>query len=246
MDKSRPVNFKRLFVFPLIVAIVFISILSLIVYQVTLNKYRSQLRNLALQTAQQQAEIIEQNKRYQKLLIDSINDMLLTSARTVLEHRQLLSNEYLATLTSLSDTEFIYFFDDTGTVIYDSSGLYVGWQASIGDPVYQFMMSTDTVYHEEIRKSLVEDNYYKLTYLRDEDNYFVQVGIRAETFMAQTEQFEYQTVINKIVAENDNLAYALIINQNYEAIADTDIEDIGTIYANDSSYMAAFNNEPNV
>lgn len=246
MDKSRPVNFKRLFVFPLIVATVFISILSLIVYQVTLNKYRSQLRNLALQTAQQQAEIIEQNKRYQKLLIDSINDMLLTSARTVLEHRQLLSNEYLATLTSLSDTEFIYFFDDTGTVIYDSSGLYVGWQASIGDPVYQFIMSTDTVYHEEIRKSLVEDNYYKLTYLRDEDNYFVQVGIRAETFMAQTEQFEYQTVINKIVAENDNLAYALIINQNYEAIADTDIEDIGTIYANDSSYMAAFNNEPNV
>lgn len=107
MDKSRPVNFKRLFVIPLIVAIVFISILSLIVYQVTLNKYRSQLRNLALQTAQQQAEIIEQNKRYQKLLIDSINDMLLTSARTVLEHRQLLSNEYLATLTTLSDTEFI-------------------------------------------------------------------------------------------------------------------------------------------
>ncbi len=243
MEKIKPVNFKRLFVLPLLVTTVFIGLLSYLIYGVTLNKYREQVRLTALQTARNEAEKIEEYLKYQDLLIDSINESLLTSARMVLEHRDILSNEYLRRLTELTGAEYLYFYDNTGTILYDSSEIYVGWTASEGDPVYQYMISDEEIYHENIRKSLEEDEYYKFTYLRDDDGYFVQAGIRAETVLAQTNQYEYQVIIENIVENNDSLVYALIVDKDFKAIADTDLEDIGVIYENDADYTKAFSGE---
>lgn len=243
MKKIKPVNFKRLFILPLILTTVFIGMLSYLIYGITINKYQDQVRLTALQTARNESEKIEEYLKYQDLLINSINQSLLTSASIVLEHRDELSNDYLKRLTEITEAEYLYFYDSNGTILFDSSELYVGWTASIGDPVYQFMMSGEDVFHEDIRKSLEEDNYYIFTYLRDEDGYFVQAGIRAETVIAQTNQYEYQTIIENIVENNDNLAYALIVDKDFKAIADTDPEDIGVIYENDADYTKAFSGE---
>ncbi len=244
MQGMKPINFKRIFALPLILTTAFIFALSFLIYSITITQYREKFQLDAIETARLHSETITQNIKYQKLLLDSIDETLLTTARIVMAHRDLIDNAYLFQLTELSNSELIYFYSPTGVVLYDSSGVYLGWTAQVGDPIYDFMMSGEDVRIENIRKSTDSDDYFKFVYLMAEDGYFVQVGVRAEFVLSQTAPYEYQAVLESIVVDNVGILYALIVDQDYIAIADTDLDDIGANYGGDEDYETVFSGKP--
>ncbi|QZY57414.1 EAL domain-containing protein [Crassaminicella profunda] len=65
--------------------------------------------------------------------------------------------------------------------------------------------------------------------IKDKNGYVVQVGILAEHIQELTEQFSYQTLVERLVME-ENVVYATLLDDNLKTIADGDIEDIGVIY----------------
>ena len=244
MKPIKPINYKRIFTLPLILTTIFIVALSVVIYSMTISAYREYHQNDAIIKARLISENITENIKYQKLLLESIDDSLLTTARIAISNQELISNEYLLELTQITNTEYIYYYSPTGEIIYDPSDMYIGWQAQEGDPIYDFMTSGDTIRIEDIRKSTDEDNFYKFAYLRATNGYFIQVGVRAEYVLELTAPYEYQNVIEDIVIQNDEVLYALIIDSNKVAIADTDLEDIGIDYSDDGDYELAINGIP--
>ncbi|PKL00317.1 MAG: hypothetical protein CVV56_06985 [Tenericutes bacterium HGW-Tenericutes-1] len=244
MKTVKPINYKRIFALPLILTTIFIFVLSVVIYSMTISAYREYHQNDAIIKAKLISENITENIKYQKLLLDSIDDSLLTTARIAISNQDLIDNEYLLQLTEITNTEYIYYYSPTGEVIYDPSDMYIGWQAQVGDPIYDFMTSGETIRIEDIRKSTDEDNYYKFAYLKANDGYFIQVGVRAEYVLELTAPYEYQNVIEDIVIQNDEVIYALILDGNKIAIADSNEESIGIDYSSDGDYELAINGVP--
>lgn len=244
MRSVKPINIKRIFALPLILTTLFILAISILIYTITITEYHEHHQQDAIITARLHSETITENQKYQDLLLQSIDESLLATARIVISNQDNITNDYLYELTQITNTEYIYYYNPLGEIIYDPSGMYLGWVAQEGDPIHDFMMSDETQRVEAIRKSTDEDNYYKFAYLRANNGYFVQVGVRAEYVLELTAPYDYQAVLEHIVSTNEDILYALIVDLNMVAIADTDTEDIGVDYSGDEDYLEVLNGTP--
>lgn len=237
MKTIKPVNVQKIFYFPLLLTILFATIVSLISYSITITRFKSEILDSGVLLSKTLASKITDNLKYKQAIIDDLDRTLLTIGEIVLEYRDELSNDYLKTLVDLSDITDIYWYDSNGIVIYDANNEYVGWTAKPGDPISTFMESGLEVYVEDIRKSTDDDRYYKFAYLRAADGYFVQVGCDAAIIYDATETYDYQNVLNSFIEENDSLLYGLVVSPELIAIADTDIDEIGMDYSGDEDYL---------
>ncbi|ABR49076.1 diguanylate cyclase/phosphodiesterase [Alkaliphilus metalliredigens QYMF] len=56
------------------------------------------------------------------------------------------------------------------------------------------------------------------------------------------QEFNYQEIVESL-AKEDNIAYALIVDKELKAIADSDIRDIGIVYTDDLEYLSTLKGE---
>jgi diguanylate cyclase (GGDEF)-like protein len=240
---SKTINLDILFFYPLIAFAFLIIFVGGLIYSATLNAFRTNQNEMALKNATLMSEKLTINQEYANLLISSIDDAMLSVGRLVLENQSEISNEYLETLVKNTDIQYIYWYNPSGTILYDASGIYIGWQVDIDHPIYQFMMGDDDVFVEPIRKSTTEDAYFKFVYLRTPDHFFVQVGVSADYIQAKIESFDYGTILHDIIDDNEDILYGLIIDKTFTAIYDTDSEDIGIVYDDDPIYPRVLQGE---
>ncbi|OIJ14342.1 hypothetical protein BKP37_08320 [Anaerobacillus alkalilacustris] len=168
---------------------------------------------------------------------------LLVAGKAVLAEKDYLSNERLRDIRDFFEVHEIFWYSNQGEVLFSPSIDYIGWKVKPGDPIDQFMTQPNDVYVEDIRKSTENDDFFKFVYLRDDEGSFVQVGYRAEYLNFRTDKYKIQNIVERIANNDDNILYALFIDENLIAIADSDVEDIGVDYSEIVDYKSVLSGE---
>lgn len=230
MRSKEPINLRRILLYPTLLFITFIVIGEISAYYYFTHRLAQMFHANTAMTTEVFSKRLSDNIEAQNQIIAHTNDELLTMARVVIQNRAHLSNEYLYQLTQTSAISDIYWYDSTGTVIYDARDLFVGWSKQPGDPIDLFVQSGLNEYAEDIRKSTDEDEYYKFAYKRDSDGYFVQVGIRAEEMLARIDVFSYTNQIHQFAQEYTNVLCLTIIDTSLQVQASTQEELLNIVY----------------
>lgn len=201
---------------------------------VAVNQYKADSINLAHQTA----AYIDNYMESKKCLISNTEDKMATAGRLILDDKERINNDYLKKIAEYLGISEIWYFTPEGKILYSATGEYIGWEASIGDPIWDFMEDSRTIYHEDIRKDLGSDDYYKISYVEDQYGNFVELAVLEDVFLATTQIYDFQNIVNDL-AERENICYVRIIDQNLKTVADSDITDIGHDYSQDCKYQEA-------
>lgn len=181
---------------------------------------------------------IEGNTEALKNINIMLEDKIRSVGKVVIKNQDKLTNEYLVALGENLGVNEIYLYNSNGEIIFSTVDAYLGWVAPEGHPVHQFMTNGEKDLVEEIRKDSESDNYNKYGYVRGENDYFVQVGVRANIVKTLTEKFSYQTLV-KDIASNDNIIYALFIDKDLKSIAHSKPERVGIDLSNDKGAKTA-------
>jgi len=235
------VDIKKLIFYPITIFIILIMGVGFLMFSLMINTYKSELLVNGSSLTNAFSEQISLSYQMRDNIITDVDETNLATARLIVNHRDLLSNDYLLEQMEIMGVSDIWWYNSSGEVIYDARDQYIGWTPTINDPIYNFMNSDLDVYIEDIRTSTENDNQLKNVYLRDTDGSFVQVSTTLEAIEERLELFENQSLIDKLNESYPELYYIQIIDSNYTNIADTDIESVGTIYSQSEHYAKSFN-----
>lgn len=150
-----------------------------------------------------------------KVINDLLEDRLISACNIVLEHEDDLSNEFLEKTSKNLKVDHIYWYDSNGKVIYSAND-YLGWEANIGDPIYDFMIGDLKTLIEPIRKSADSEIYTKYGQIKGKTG-FVQVGIVADSIKDLTNRFCPQVFVDEL-SEESNILHAYYLNTNNEVL----------------------------
>lgn len=139
---------------------------------------------------------------------------------------QNLSNETISMVAESLGISEINYLDIDGTVLYSNYPENVGLNLDADHPLTIFRNSNDTEMMEEIRKSTTAEGNYKYGAIKISNGATIQAGIEANYINDLTEQFSYQKLIESL-AEDEEVVYALFINNDLMVTADSSIQWIG-------------------
>lgn len=129
---------------------------------------------------------------------DILERKIVSSIRTVALYSNQMTSEALVDLADTLAVDDIFLYNPAGEIEYSTRAEYLGWLATPGHPVHDFMISNLTTYIEDIRPDTESGEYYKYGYLRIEDGRFIQLGVHAnlvENFLAP---FEIERLLDEI------------------------------------------------
>lgn len=186
---------------------------------------------------------LQDNSRSLETIDSMLEDKIKVVGKMVIGNETSLDNEYLKKLARESDVEQISWYNSAGEIIYSNIDDYIGWTATTGHAVHNFMISKDMELFEDLRQDTESKNYLKYGYLKGIDGTFVQVGIIANRVQELTQSFSYQKLLQDIALEEE-IAYALLMNKDLETIAHSDEEEIGKVFDDEGSKSAAITGVP--
>lgn len=137
-----------------------------------------------------------------KMLEKLLEERLIVATNAILKNRDRLSNEFLKEKIDELNVDEIYWYNSNGEIIYTGRE-YLGWQATEGHPVYDFMKSNKDMLIEDTRKDSESDKYYKYAYAKMGDGEFTQIGILADNIYELTSRFCPQYFIDELVKKDD-------------------------------------------
>lgn len=232
----------KLLVIPLAILIIGITGISLISSVYIRQSLLSQMQSNGYFVSNLIDSHIQDNLESLNKINQMLEDKIISTGNIVIANRDNISNEYLVNLADVIGVDEIYLYNPQGEIIYSTIDGYLGWVAPDGHPVQQFLASKEATLVEDIRKDSESDNYNKYGYVRGDGNYFVQVGIRANDVQELTDRFGFQSLIDKLVQE-ENIIYAEFIGTDFTFIANSDIEKVGTDASWNPDVETAFSSE---
>lgn len=232
IDKTRLIYLPIILI---LLALVFVGIVGFISNRSILL---SQLERHTLHLAEQTSAYIDKYIKNKEIVLNTMEDKLTVAGKMLLNNKQQIDNNYLEKVAENFGIEEIYYYTPQGELIYSSTSKYIGKQVYPESPVFGFMTGHKNELHEDIRKGTETENYYKFSYFKDHDGNFIQLGLRAEDVFSMTDQYDFQHIINEIV-ENEDIFYALILDNNLMTIADSRDPEIEKNYTLDYQYQEA-------
>ncbi|MBS3991033.1 MAG: EAL domain-containing protein [Erysipelothrix sp.] len=242
-DAKSLVNTQKLFLVPIAIVFIIIIILGFFSMSYSHSILKEKMMSDGIIIAQQFADKIESSRIAAKIVKDNYDVRASEIGAYVLKNKNIINNEFLKGLRGIFEIDEIYYYTSDGTLIYSATETFIGWQAKEGDPIFNFMQSDLTSFHEEIRKGTDNDEWYKFSYFKDPDGSFVQVGYYLENYLLDMKDFELQTIIENEF-EKSSVFYILVTDINLMSIADTDREDIGVDWSDEEEYKIALAGKP--
>lgn len=234
-------NMSRLFFFPLIITIVITFLLSVLLYYYTSRNFKEVYTRTSKDYAVSYTHIVEQNHLLETHIIDDLNEKLISTARVVIENRDKLSNDYLASIADITDIHFIWWYTPDGEIIYDNTNTFIGWTPTPGDPIDNFINSGEDLLIEGIRLSTEGDVYYMVVLAKASDGSIVETALNADYVIDITDELSYQNIVNKIVSENTNIVYSYVIDIEKNIVADTRLDNNLSLNLPEDTYNSIFN-----
>lgn len=228
--KSTRVN-KKIVILPFL--LIFIAYLLVTITSVNsrIEYYRDHLMEDSMEYAKSYAIGISKSAEARDTLNELLEERLLVASRSTVLLQGELDNDRLSEMAERYRVDVLYFYNPEGEILYSSNGEYIGWKASEGHPVHEFMNNPLEFYAEEIRQDSESDQYFKYGYFQREDGSFVQVGIYAAEIYDFIGSFEMQQLLDEI--KDAELVHSLyFIDESLEIVSSTSKDFIGASISN--------------
>ncbi|MGB9813931.1 MAG: methyl-accepting chemotaxis protein [Thermovenabulum sp.] len=240
--KFNSVRFK-INILPLIVIFVLILAISISAGQIVKIRMIDQMEKDGFNLASQIAEQIQSNAKSMEIINGSIENKIREAANLVIQNRDEVNDDYLTKIAKSLNVDEINVADKTGKIIFSNLKENIGYVYDENHVAQKLLKGEANELMEEIRKSKTSDNYYKYGYVKMPDGGFVQIGILATNVQKLFEDISYQKLIDTI-ATKKGIVYALILDNNAKAIADSDKEELGKVLTDVGSQTAAVKGMP--
>ncbi|MCB2296532.1 methyl-accepting chemotaxis protein [Clostridium tagluense] len=227
----------KLITIPLLLMFIAITVIGVVSSWSVRSSLLQQKESEGIFLANKIATQVINNRQSLKTINTMLEEKIRTAAKIAISNQGTLNSDILKKIAKSSGVDEMYWYSAEGKIIYSTVDSYIGWKPEKGHPVDNFRLSGKNELMEEIRKDSESDNYNKYGYLRNKDNAFMQVGIRANEVEALTKKFSYQTLVEDLVKDK-NIVYALFIDKNLKAIAHGDKKRIGIQLTDEGSKKA--------
>lgn len=159
----------------------------------------------------------------------------------ILQAKGKLSNETITQLANSLEVSELNYIDSSGTIIFSNFPENLGVVLDADHPLTIFRNSNDTEMMEEIRESTTAEGNYKYGAIKISNGATIQAGIEANYINDLTEQFSYQKLIESL-AEDEEVVYALFINNDLMVTADSSNQWIGVDISDDEGTVNTIKN----
>ncbi|MBU3143308.1 hypothetical protein [Clostridium sp. CF012] len=238
--RARKSSIKvKLITIPLVVMFIGITVIGVVSSWSVRASLLEQTKGDGMLLANKIVSQVINNKQSLKTINTMLEEKIKTAAKIAISSQKILSSDILKKIAKSSGVDEIYWYSPEGKIIYSTVDSYVGWKSKKGDSIDNFRVSGKDELMEEIRKDSESDNYNKYGYLKNMDNTFIQVGIRANEVETLTKKFSYQTLVEDLVKDK-SVVYALFIDKNLKAVAHGDKKRIGTQLTDEGSKKSCF------
>lgn len=242
-DKNKKGSIKtKLIVIPMVLLLIAIASVGLISTYISRQSLLDTMEQNGIYMLSTLVRQLENNAEALETVNQMMDDRIETICKLVINSRNRLSSEYLKKLAEELDVDQISWYNKEGVIVYSNIDEYIGWVTPSGHPVYYFMTGSYQSMVEEIRKDTESGNYFKYGYAKDADGSFVQIGINANKVQQMTEEYEFQYLIEKL-AEDEEIEYALVMNNKQVVIAHSDTDKIGLLLEDEGSKVAVQDGE---
>lgn len=180
---------------------------------------------------------IEDNNASLSSVDNMLGDKIVTIGRAIARDESLFSNDYLREQAKLFGVAEVNVFGN-GTILFSTVDEYVGADIPVDHASNSFIGSNMKTLIEEIRRDVQSDGYFKYGYVKSKSGYAVQVGLSADEVQALTNRFQFQTLVEKMAADED-IRYVFVVDNNYVSIAHSRIEEVGLSYENSPTIVDA-------
>lgn len=229
----------RLFIIPLLVTFLGISVIGALSSYFTRQSLLDEMEANGFFVSEQIIERIADNRAALIAINRILDEKIMSIANEVIVNRNQLNSSILQDIAIRMGAEDIYWYDQSGRIVYSTQDSYIDWVAPEGHPVKDFMDSGENERVEsEIRKDSESDNFGKNGYKRAFQGFFVQVVIDAKEVAELTDRFSYQTLIED-VGSQANVDYVLIMDTSATVIASNDPDEIGETLDDEGSIAGA-------
>lgn len=135
-----------------------------------------------------------------------LEEKLMVASQAIMMIEGNRSNSALTEIAEKFGLDEVHLYNQDGVIVFSKAGKYVGWRATAGHPVYDFMISDyDLLVEKEIRPDSESGIYYRYAYVRSSDGTFVQIGILAENIQRFLGTFELTAWVERIWENSEAL-----------------------------------------
>lgn len=228
----------QLIIIPLVVVLITITGVGILSSYFMRESLLSEMEQNGFYASERFIANLKDNSRSLEIINTMLEDKIRSAGNSVMSNEEILDNEFMKKAVQDFEVEQMSWYNPSGVIVYSNIDEYIGWTTKEDHPIYKFIIGKDNELIEDIRQDTESKNYLKYGYIKGPTGTFVQVGINANKVQELTESFSYQKLLEGI-AEDENIAYALFINKDLEAIAHSDREQIGTVFDDEGSKIAA-------
>lgn len=216
-DKLKMMDVTYFWVPFLVMAIGFSALIGFTVKNRIDEKY-NQLTDTTLEIANSYSHNLAQTSEAYQIITELLDEKIRIAGQAIMliENRQ--NNEVLDTISQTFNVDEIHLYNNEGEITHSTYEEFIGWQASEGHPVYDFMMSDQSILVEDVRSDTENGLDYKFGYVKDAAGGFVQLGVLAESRQDFLEDFEITKLINEISNRGD-VKHVFFVDPAYEIIA---------------------------
>ncbi|HHV39318.1 MAG TPA: EAL domain-containing protein [Tepidimicrobium sp.] len=206
---TRPMVWKTYIVPLIIIALSFILAGYFIISSISTFLFENMAKNSIAQAENHMSRL--SNSISAINVIDQLlEEKLMTANTAILNNRDKLSNNFLKGMARDLGVDEIYWYNPQGEIVYTATK-YIGWKATKGHPVHDFMHSDRDVLIEDIRRDTESDRYLKYAYAKVPSGEFVQTGILADNIYELTKDFCTASFIETLV-DSENVLAAYFID----------------------------------
>ena len=152
-----------------------------------------------------------------------------------------LNNEIITNIGKALSINEINYIDNTGTTIFTNLPENIGWQPEADHPVTVFRNSNENILMEEIRESTTGEGSYKYGAIKTFNDATIQVGIGVDYINELTNRFSQQVLVDAL-KEDEEIVYAIYIDNDLQASAHSIEDRIGLDLSSDEGAIVAVTN----
>lgn len=183
-------------------------------------------------------ERLIENQKTLEILDSMLEIRIRNVGKTVLENEDKMNNDLLRKISNLIQANEINLFNKEGRIICSTRDDNIGWVATEGHFVYDFIKNNEKETFEEIRKDVFSDNFEKNGYMKGSNGNFVQIGIAVNEIKNIEDELGYQGVIEDIMF-HEEIIDVMLLNRDMEVIASSDKTLVGEVLQDEGSRIAA-------
>lgn len=216
------------FVVPFVILMIGFSVLTAFTVKNRVDEKHALLEQRTVEIANSYSHNLAHTTEAYDMITKLLDEKIRNVAQSVIRIPNKEDSSVLREIAQAFNVDEISVYDDRGEIISSTDDGLLGWQAYEGHPVYDFMMSNQTIRIEEVRQDSVNGLYYKFGYLKNPGSGFVQLGILAENMQEFLDEFEVARLVDEISRRKD-VKNVFFVDPTFQVLASNLSEYSGAV-----------------